>query len=131
MRLIDSNKLKNTFAPYSKGCLVGDLIFYSGQVALDDEGSLVKGGIACEAKKLFENIDILLMEANLSVTDVVKLNVYIAEMNQENFSQFNEVYSSWVGNHKPARTAIGVYSLPKNANVEIEFIAYNRASVSL
>lgn len=123
MELIQSNKLSKTFAPYSKGVKVGDFIHFSGQVALESDGSLVAGGIANEAAKIFSNIDILLEENGLVISDVAKMNIYIARMEEKNFAAFNKVYTEWVGEHRPARTAIGVYSLPKNGSVEIEFIA--------
>lgn len=126
MKLIDSKKLQNSFAPYSKGVATSGLIFFSGQVALDDSGALVEGGIEKETKKLFDNIDILLTENDLSQCKVAKLNVYITKMNDEKFEKFNKIYISWVGSHKPARTAIGVFSLPKDANIEIEFIVENQ-----
>ena len=123
MELINSEKLGKTFAPYSKGAKVGDTYFFSGQVALGSDGNIVPGGIANEAEKIFSNIDILLEENGLKRENVAKLNIYITEMNGENFAAFNEVYTSWVGDHRPARTAIGVFSLPKGGAVEIEFIA--------
>jgi 2-iminobutanoate/2-iminopropanoate deaminase len=123
MQLIQSKQLKKSFAPYSKGAATGDLIFFSGQVALNDDGDLVTGGIEAEAQKIFENINILLNENNLNISNIAKINIYITKMNEENFSKFNKVYTNWVGLHRPARTAIGVFSLPKNGNVEIEFIA--------
>jgi 2-iminobutanoate/2-iminopropanoate deaminase len=123
MQLIQSKQLKKSFAPYSKGTATGGLIFFSGQVALNDDGDLVTGGIEAEAQKIFDNIDILLNENKLTISNIAKLNIYITKMNEENFSTFNKVYTNWVGLHRPARTAIGVFSLPKNGNVEIEFIA--------
>lgn len=123
MEIFHSSVLTNSFAPYAKATIVGNTVFFSGQVAIADDGSLVAGGIAKEAEKLFNNIDILLDELNIPKTNVAKMNIYIARMEPGIFGEFNEVYKNWVGDHRPARTAIGVYSLPKSANVEIEFIA--------
>ena len=123
MEQIHSEKLGKTFAPYAKGAKVGDTYFFSGQVALGDDGEIVPGGIAKQAEKIFSNINILLEESGLTVNNVAKLNIYITQMNPDNFTAFNEVYTNWVGEHRPARTAIGVFSLPKGGEVEVEFIA--------
>lgn len=126
MEIFQSKILINSFAPYAKATIIGRTVFFSGQVALDDNGHLVEGGIVKEAEKLFNNIDILLDELDIPQNNLAKMNVYISKMDTDNFSQFNEVYKSWVGEHRPARTAVGVYSLPKSACVEIEFIAEKR-----
>ncbi|OBS95517.1 hypothetical protein A9261_15175 [Vibrio tasmaniensis] len=126
MEIFHSRKLTNSFAPYAKATIIESTVFFSGQVALDDNGYLIDGGIAKEAEKLFENIDILLEELDIPKKNISKMNIYIVRMGVENFSHFNEVYKNWVGHHRPARTAIGVYSLPKSANLEIEFIAEKR-----
>ena len=125
MEIFHSAVLTNSFSPYAKATILGNAVFFSGQVAIADDGSLIAGGIAKEAEKLFENIDIILDELSIPKTNVVKMNIYIAKMDPDIFDEFNQVYRSWIGGHRPARTAVGVYSLPKEANVEIELIAEN------
>lgn len=123
MEIFNSAILNNSFSAYAKATIIGNTVFFSGQVAISDDGSLVTGGIINEAEKIFNNIDIILDELCILKCNIVKLNIYIAQMEPGIFGLFNEVYTSWIGDHRPARTTIGVYSLPKNANVEIEFIA--------
>lgn len=125
MEIFHSAVLTNSFSPYAKATILGNAVFFSGQVAIADDGSLIAGGIAKEAEKLFENIDIILDELSIPKTNVVKMNIYIAKMDPDIFDEFNQVYRSWIGEHRPARTVVGVYSLPKEANVEIELIAEN------
>lgn len=123
MEIFHSALLTNSFAPYAKATIWENTVFFSGQVAIADDGALIAGGIAKETEKLFENIDIILEELNIPKTNVIKMNVYIAKMDSDLFEEFNQIYKCWVGHHRPARTAIGVYSLPKEASVEIELIA--------
>ena len=125
MEIFHSAVLTNSFSPYAKATILGNAVFFSGQVAIADDGSLIAGGIAKEAEKLFENIDIILDELSIPKTNVVKMNIYIAKMDSDTFDEFNQVYIGWIGGHRPARTTVGVYSLPKDANVEIELIAEN------
>jgi 2-iminobutanoate/2-iminopropanoate deaminase len=102
---------------------VKDIIFFSGIVGRNSQGELPEGGITTEAKAIFADIEILLHTARITKGNICKMNVYITKMDSDNFAKFNEVYTSWIGPHRPCRTAIGVYSLPKNAHVEIEIIA--------
>jgi 2-iminobutanoate/2-iminopropanoate deaminase len=123
MELINSNKLPSSFAPYSRGAIVKDIVFFSGIVGRNSQGELPEGGITAEANAIFSDIEILLNEAKITKENICKMNVYITKMDSDNFAKFNEVYTNWIGAHRPCRTAIGVYSLPKNAQVEIEVIA--------
>ncbi len=123
MKLINSNKLPTSFAPYSRAAIVKNIVFFSGLVGRNSQGELPTGGITAEAKTIFADIEILLEEAGITKQNICKMNVYIATMDNDKFAKFNEVYSNWIGSHRPCRTAIGVYSLPKSANVEIEIIA--------
>ena len=123
MKLINSNKLPSSLAPYSRGVIVQDMIFCSGMVGRNEQGGLPTGGIRQEAKSIFADIDILLAAAGLVKHNICKMNIYITKMDCDKFAQFNEEYTVWIGDHRPCRTTIGVYSLPKDGNVEIEIIA--------
>lgn len=125
MKLINSKKLPTSFAPYSRGAAVENIVFFSGMVGRTESGDLPSGGIKEEAKSIFSDIEVLLHEAGLKQHNICKMNVYITKMDAEKFADFNEQYTKWIGEHRPCRTAIGVYSLPKNGNVEIEVIAEN------
>ena len=111
--------------PYSQGIDSGELIFLSGQTPVDaSTGKLVDTGIADQTNQCFKNLLNVLNGAGLNFDDVVKVNVYLTDMN--NFSEMNKVYAEQFNKPYPARTTIAVAGLPLNANVEIEMIAKKR-----
>lgn len=108
--------------PYSHAIDSGDLIFLSGQTPLDPEtGRLLAGGIESQTEQSFRNLFAVLTAAGLSPEDVVKVNVYLTDM--ADFSAMNTVYARQFSPPYPARTTIGVASLPLGARIEIELIA--------
>lgn len=108
--------------PYSHAVESGDLIFLSGQTPIDSQtGKLVEGNIADQTKQSFVNLFQVLDAAGLTPDNVVKVNVFLTDMN--NFAAMNEVYATQFAAPYPARTTIGVASLPLGAQVEIEIIA--------
>jgi 2-iminobutanoate/2-iminopropanoate deaminase len=101
------------------------LVFTSGQVGLDPaRGELVSGGIRAETRRSLENLAAVLRGASLTLTDVVKTTVYLADM--QDFTAMNEVYGEAFGATPPARTTIAAAGLPKGARVEIECVAVGR-----
>ena len=108
--------------PYSHAVESGDLVFLSGQTPIDSQtGKLVQGNIKDQTEQCFENLFNVLAAADLMPDNVEKVNVFLTDMN--NFSAINEVYSKQFKAPYPARTTIGVASLPLGAQVEIEMIA--------
>ena len=87
-------------------------------------GEFLDGGIALETNQVLINLKAILKEADLTLSDVVKANIFL--VNMDNFDVVNRIYEKFMGEHKPARSTVGVASLPKNANIEIEFIAKKR-----
>ena len=101
------------------------LVFTSGQVGLDPaKGELVSGGIKAETKRALDNLTAVLRGASLTLADVVKTTVYLADM--QDFAAMNEVYGEAFGGAPPARTTIAAAGLPRNARVEIECVAVGR-----
>ncbi|MDR2590637.1 MAG: RidA family protein [Oscillospiraceae bacterium] len=114
-----------SIGPYSQGVDSDGLIFLSGQTPVDiSTGELVDGDIKAQTQQCFDNLFNVLNEISLTSDDVQKVNVFLTDMND--FSLMNEVYSKQFSEPYPARTTIGVASLPKNAKVEIEMIARRR-----
>lgn len=112
--------------PYSHGVDADGLIFLSGQTPLDHAtGRLVAGGIGAQTGQCFQNLKAVLEAAGLTLGDVQKVNVFLADMND--FAAMNEVYARQFTAPYPARTTIGVAGLPLGAQVEIEMIARRRA----
>ncbi len=109
--------------PYSQGVrTVHGLVFCSGQTPIDPAtGELVAGGIAEQTGQVFKNIAAVLTAAGKSFDDVVKCNVYLADM--ADFAGMNAVYSTQFTAPYPARTTVAVRELPKRCLVEIEVIA--------
>lgn len=108
--------------PYSQAITSGDLVFCSGQVALDPvDGELVEGTIGDETRRCFENVGAVLAAAGVTFDDVVKVNAYLTDIGD--FQEFNDVYAGYFGEAPPARATVGVAALPKGARVEVECIA--------
>jgi 2-iminobutanoate/2-iminopropanoate deaminase len=108
--------------PYSHAIESGDLIFLSGQTPVDSQtGKLVEGDIADQTSQCFKNLFNVLEAAGLTSDNVEKVNVFLTDMNH--FTAMNEVYAKQFSKPYPARTTIGVASLPLGAQVEIEMIA--------
>jgi 2-iminobutanoate/2-iminopropanoate deaminase len=111
--------------PYSQAVRVGDMVFTSGQVALDPEtGALVAVGIREQTTRVLDNLTAVLGEAGLDLEHVVKTTVYLKNM--ADFTAMNEVYARYLapeGVVPPARSTVEVARLPKDALVEIDLIA--------
>jgi 2-iminobutanoate/2-iminopropanoate deaminase len=108
--------------PYSQAIDVGCLVFCSGQLGLDPAtGALVEGGVAAQAGQAMRNLGAVLDAAGLSLGDVVKTTIFLADM--ADFAAVNDVYARFVPDPPPARSTVQVAALPKAGLVEIEAIA--------
>lgn len=121
LKSISTDQAPAAIGPYSQAIQVGSLLFTSGQIPLGLDGQLVQGGIEEQTHQVFRNLSAVLAAAGASFQDVVKATVFIKDMNQ--FGQVNEIYASYFGDHKPARSTVEVARLPKDVFVEIELIA--------
>jgi 2-iminobutanoate/2-iminopropanoate deaminase len=112
--------------PYSQGIAAGGFVFLAGQIPLvGDTGKFVEGGIAEQTEQCIVNIRALLASQQLTLADVVKATVFLADM--EEFAAMNEVYKKHFTGTPPARSTVQVARLPKDARVEIEVIAKGRS----
>ena len=108
-----------TVGPYSPAVKAGDFIYLSGQGPMDPKtGTLVGEDVAAQTKQVFSNLFNVLAATGLTSDDVVKVNVYLTDMND--FGAMNEVYAEQFNSPYPARTTVGVASLPMGIKVEIE-----------
>ena len=122
MTQIKTEMAPAAIGPYSQGILSGSLLFTSGQIPLDPAaGSLVSGGIQSETKQVLENLKAVLEAGGAGLKDVVKTTVYMTDLSE--FAQMNEVYGIYFSGEPPARSTVGVASLPRGARVEIEAVA--------
>ena len=108
--------------PYSHAVAAGELLYLSGQTPIDPvTGRLAEGGIAEQTQQCFTNLFAVLQSAGMNPGHVIKVNVYLADMND--FAAMNAVYEGQFETPYPARTTIGVAALPLGARIEIEMIA--------
>lgn len=121
MEFISTSAAPAAIGPYSQAVKLGNLLFTSGQIPLGLNGQIVEGGIKEQAHQVFANLKGVLEEAGSSFGQVVKATVFLKDMNQ--FGELNEIYASYFGDHKPARSTVEVARLPRDVFVEIELIA--------
>jgi 2-iminobutanoate/2-iminopropanoate deaminase len=121
MQIISTPNAPQAIGPYSQAVKVGNLLFSSGQIALRADGSFNDGDIKEQSIQVLANLKAVLAEAGCDFSNVVKTTVFLSDM--DNFSAMNEVYASFFGESKPARSTVAVKTLPKNALVEIECVA--------
>ncbi len=121
-KVISTPKAPAAIGPYSQAIQVGNLIYTSGQIPIDPAtGQLVEGGIKEQTRQSLNNIQAILQEAGLTMASVVKTTVFMADM--ADFADMNSVYAEFFTEPYPARSAVAVKTLPKNALVEIEVVA--------
>ena len=119
---ISSDKAPKAIGPYSPAVRAGQLLFVSGQVALDPAtGNMVEGGIAEQTRRVLDNVGALLTAGGRSFADVVRTTIFLADMND--FAAVNEIYGQYFTQPYPARATVQVARLPKDARVEIDVIA--------
>ena len=112
--------------PYSQGIAAGGFVFLAGQIPLvRDTGKFIDGGITEQTEQVIANIKALLASQKLTLADVVKATVFLADM--EEFAALNAVYTKHFTGTPPARSTVQVARLPKDARVEIEVIAQVRS----
>ncbi|HVN87304.1 MAG TPA: Rid family detoxifying hydrolase [Candidatus Binatia bacterium] len=108
--------------PYSQAVRVGEWVFCSGQIGLDPTtGALVSGGTAAEAERALANLAAVLATAGGSLDDVVRTTIYLVDL--ADFARVNELYGTRFRPPFPARSTVGVASLPRGARIEIDAIA--------
>lgn len=120
-KAIATNKAPGAIGPYSQAIDAGAFVFISGQIPVDPSTGVIPEGITAQTRQSISNVKAILAEAGLSVDDVVKTTVFLADMND--FGAMNAVYSENFTAPFPARSAVAVKDLPKQVLVEIEVIA--------
>lgn len=109
--------------PYSQAVRAGNMLFLSGQIAIDPQtDALVQGSIEEETEQVMQNIKELLAASGFTFNDVVKTSIFLSDMNL--FAAVNGVYGSFFESEFPARETVAVLGLPKGVNVEISVTAY-------
>lgn len=120
-KAISTTKAPGAIGPYSQAVDAGSFVFISGQIPVNPETGNIPEGITAQTAQSISNIKAILAEAGLSVDNVVKTTVFLANMGD--FAAMNEVYAANFTSPFPARSAVAVKDLPKQVLVEIEVIA--------
>jgi 2-iminobutanoate/2-iminopropanoate deaminase len=124
---MSKNIINTTFAPapigpYNQAVKTGNLLFVSGQIALNAAtGQLITDNIEAEAKQVMQNIEAILTAAGMTWANVLKTTIFLKDMN--NFAAVNTIYGSYFKSDFPARETVEISGLPRNVNVEISVIA--------
>ena len=121
MYKLDANNAPDALGPYSHAIVTGDFVFLSGQLGMNKEKGALAEGVESQTEQAFKNIKAILAEENLTLEDVVKVTVLLAEI--EDFAKVNHVYAKHFNEPYPARSAFAVKDLPAGGLVEIEVIA--------
>lgn len=121
-KVIRTDNAPAPIGPYNQAIQYGDMLFVSGQIAIDPKtGELLKGSIQEETKLVMENLKAVLAEAGMDFSNIIKSSIFIMDMGQ--FGQINEVYAQYFDENPPARETVQVAGLPKGVNVEISVVA--------
>jgi 2-iminobutanoate/2-iminopropanoate deaminase len=120
---INTQAAPKAIGPYSQAVVAGGFVFVSGQIALDPStGSIIEGGIKDQTLQVLKNIEAILKEAGLSLSRIVKTEVFLKDFNE--FTAMNEVYATFFpGDIKPARVTVEVSRLPRDVLIEIGCVA--------
>lgn len=122
MERIATDDAPKAIGPYSQAVIANGLLYTSGQIALDPAtGNLESGGFEAQARRVFRNLQAVLRAGGSDFSRVTKATVYLTDLG--NFQTLNGIYAEHFGDHKPARSTVGVKELPKGALVEIDLIA--------
>src|SRR5574337_47229 len=120
--IVSTEMAPKAIGPYAQGIRFNGFLFTSGQIALDPAtGTMIDGDISAQTRQGLENLKAVLEAGGSSLNHVIKATVYLTDLS--NFAKMNEVYAEYLGAVKPARSTVGVASLPRGASVEIDLVA--------
>lgn len=122
MKEVFTDKAPAAIGPYSQAVIAGDYLFASGAIPINPETGKIVEGIEKQTIQVMENLRTILLEANLTFSQVVKFTIYLK--NIEDFQKVNEIYGRYLKKPYPARATVEVSRLPKDVLVEMDLIAY-------
>ena len=119
---IYTNQAPAAIGPYSQAIKIENTLYTSGQIPVDPtNGKVISTEITEQAQQVMKNLQAVLEEGGSNLNSVIKTTCFLTDM--ADFTAFNEVYGSYFGDHKPARSCVAVKELPLNVRVEVEAIA--------
>ena len=119
--IIFTENAPKPIGPYSQAVKAGNLVFLSGQIAIDPKSGKIVEGFEAQARLVLENVKAVLEAAGSSIDKVIKANIYLVDLGK--FGEFNSIYAEYFGESKPARACVEVSRLPKEVEVEMEVVA--------
>ncbi len=120
-KIVSTDNAPAAIGPYSQAIQYGDLLFVSGQIAMDPKtGNLIEGDIEVQTKQVLENVKAIIEETGMTLQNVLKCSCFLKNM--EDFVKFNSVYNSYFAESLPARETVEVGRLPKDVIVEVSAI---------
>ena len=123
MEIIHTNQAPEAIGPYSQAIRVGNVLYSSGQIAINPAtGTVEATDIVGQSKQVMKNLEAVLKEAGATFANVVKTTCFLKDVAAD-FAAFNTVYAEAMGENKPARSCVGVAELPKGVLVDVEVIA--------
>ncbi len=120
-KIIGTVNAPQAIGPYAQAIRYGDLLFVSGVIPINPKtGELLTGNFDAEVRLVLENLEAIIEAGGLSLKNVLKTSVFFKDL--DNFGKFNEIYSGYFGDILPARKAVQVAKLPRDASIEISVI---------
>jgi reactive intermediate/imine deaminase len=123
--VIQTNKAPAAIGTYSQAVKVGSTVYLSGQIGLDPTSMQLVDGIEAQIVQVFDNLQAVIEESGATLQDIAKLNIFLTDLGH--FALVNEIMAHYFTQPYPARAAIGVASLPRNALVEMDGIVVTTA----
>ncbi|HOF34364.1 MAG TPA: Rid family detoxifying hydrolase [Spirochaetota bacterium] len=120
-KAVSGKGIPSALGPYSAAVMAGNTLYASGQIPVDETGNLISSSVSDALSVIMKNAASILSAEGMTLDNIVKTTVFSASMDY--FAEFNEAYASYFQKPYPARSFIEVSKLPKNAMIEIEFIA--------
>ena len=121
MKRISTDDAPKPVAAYSAGIEAAGVVFTAGQVGIDPVSGKLVEGLEAQARLAFSHVAAILRAAGLGVRDIAKITIFMTDLSQ--FAVVNRIFERFVGDHRPARSTVGVSSLPLGALIEVEAIA--------
>ena len=121
IKIIQSQAAPAAIGPYSQAVVYNGLVFLSGQLGINPATGVISENFAAQARQALDNVRAVVEAAGSSLSRVLSVDVFLIDMGR--FGDFNGIYSSYFTSHKPARVAVAVAALPREAQVEVRVVA--------
>jgi 2-iminobutanoate/2-iminopropanoate deaminase len=121
MKRISATDAPKPVAAYSPGIEAGGIVYTAGQVGIELASGKLADGVEAQARLAFAHVGAIVRAAGLEVRDIAKITIFMTDLSR--FAAVNAIFEQFVGEHRPARSTVGVASLPLGALIEVEAIA--------